>query len=94
MQVNNDCPLPTFGAGEKRHGFSILRVEQIPEIRVTAYEIGHERTGAKILHLHCDDRENLFSIGFRTPPKDSTGVPHILEHSVLAGSERYPLKDV
>ena len=44
-------------------------------------------------HLHCDDRENLYAIGFRTPPSDSTGVPHILEHSVLAGSERYPLKD-
>ena len=94
MQVKNVCPPPAFGAGDKRHGFSILRVEQIPEIRVTAYEIEHERTGAKILHLHCDDRENLFSIGFRTPPRDSTGVPHILEHSVLAGSERYPLKDV
>ncbi|MFZ4437509.1 MAG: insulinase family protein [Syntrophales bacterium] len=94
MLAKNECPSPTFGAGEKRHGFHILRVEQIPEIRVTAYEIEHERTGAKILHLHCDDRENLFSIGFRTPPGDSTGVPHILEHSVLAGSERYPLKDV
>ena len=94
MHATNDCPPTTFSAGEKRHGFNILRVEQIPEIRVTAYEIEHERTGAKILHLHSDDRENLFSIGFRTPPMDSTGVPHILEHSVLAGSERYPLKDV
>ena len=81
-------------AGDRLHGFHILRVEQIPEIRVTAYEIEHEKTGSAILHLHCDDRENLFSIGFRTPPRDSTGVPHILEHSVLAGSERYPLKDV
>ncbi len=81
-------------AGDRLHGFHILRIEQIPEIRVTAYEIEHEKTGAAILHLHCDDRENLFSIGFRTPPRDSTGVPHILEHSVLAGSERYPLKDV
>lgn len=81
-------------AGDRQWGFHILKVEQIPEIRVTAYEIEHEKTGAAILHLHCDDRENLFSIGFRTPPRDSTGVPHILEHSVLAGSERYPLKDV
>jgi len=47
----------------------------------------------QLLHLHGTDRENLFSIGFRTPPNDSTGVPHILEHSVLAGSEKYPLKD-
>lgn len=83
-----------LAAGDKLHGFRVLRVEQIPEIRITAYEMEHERTGAKVLHLHCDDRENLYSIGFRTPPPDSTGVPHILEHSVLAGSERYPLKDV
>ncbi len=94
MDAKRDCPSPTCGIGDKRHGFHIQRVEQIPEIRVTAYEIEHEKTGARILHLHCDDRENLFAIGFRTPPRDSTGVPHILEHSVLAGSERYPLKDV
>ena len=94
MDAKRVCPPPTCSIGDKRHGFHIRRVEQIPEIRVTAYEIEHEQTGAKILHLHCDDRENLFAIGFRTPPRDSTGVPHILEHSVLAGSERYPLKDV
>jgi hypothetical protein len=94
MASKHDCPAPTLTAGAKRHGFLIRRIEQIPEIRVTAYEGEHEKTGARLLHLHSDDRENLFSIGFRTPPRDSTGVPHILEHSVLAGSERYPLKDV
>jgi len=87
-------PVPTLSRGEKLCGFRILRVEQIPDIRVTAYEIEHEITGAKVLHLHCHDRENLYAIGFGTPPDDSTGVPHILEHAVLAGSERYPLKDV
>jgi len=81
-------------AGGQRQGFIIERIEAIPELRVTAYQASHEKTGAALLHLHCEDRENLFSIGFRTPPQDSTGVPHILEHSVLAGSERYPLKDV
>jgi Zn-dependent M16 (insulinase) family peptidase len=94
MTIKKTCPPMALCAGDRLHGFHILRVEQIPEIRVTAYEIEHEKTGAAILHLHCDDRENLFSIGFRTPPRDSTGVPHILEHAVLAGSERYPLKDV
>src|SRR4030042_158454 len=93
MSAKENCPPPTFAAGDRRHGFLIRRIEQIPEIRVTAYDIEHEKTGAKILHLHCDDRENLFSIGFRTTPVDSTGVPHILEHSVLAGSEKYPVKD-
>jgi Zn-dependent M16 (insulinase) family peptidase len=93
MESLRKCPDPTLAAGDDLHGFQILRVEQIPEIRVTAYEMEHKKTGAKALHIHCDDRENLYAIGFRTPPGDSTGVPHILEHSVLAGSERYPLKD-
>jgi len=89
-----ECPAPMLATGDELHGFRVLRVEQIPEIRTTAYEMEHEKTGAKVIHLHCDDRENLYSVGFRTPAPDSTGVPHILEHSVLAGSERYPLKDV
>ena len=79
--------------GETLHGFRILRVTALPELRATAVEAEHLVTGALVLHLFCDDRENLFSIGFRTPPGDSTGVPHILEHSVLSGSERYPVKD-
>ena len=94
MSEESLCPPPALAVGDERFGFVVRRVEQIPEIRVTAYEIAHARTGAKLLHLHCRDRENLFSIGFRTPPRDSTGVPHILEHAVLAGSEHYPLKDV
>jgi len=93
MDGSGICPAPTLKAGEKLLGFTVLRVQEIPDIRVTAYEMSHERTGARVLHLHNDDRENLFSIGFRTTPTDSTGVPHILEHSVLAGSERYPVKD-
>jgi len=89
---NNGSP-PSLMAGETRHGFKVLRVEKIAELRITAFEMEHLQTGAKVLHLHSDDRENLYAIGFRTPPTDSTGVPHILEHSVLAGSEKYPLKD-
>lgn len=87
------CPEPLWSPGTVVRGFRVLRVEGIPELRITAYEMIHERTGAQVLHLHGDDRENLFAIGFRTPPYDSTGLPHILEHSVLAGSERYPVKD-
>lgn len=94
MSATASCPEPLLKAGSQLQGFRVLRVEAIPEIRITAYEMEHIRTGAKVIHLHCDDKENLYSIGFRTPPFDSTGVPHILEHSVLAGSENYPLKDV
>ena len=87
-------PQPTLKTGDILHGFKVLRVQIFADLRVTAYEIEHDKTGAKVLHLHSFDRENLYAIGFRTPPADSTGLPHILEHSVLAGSEKYPLKDV
>ena len=87
MRESMGSPAPTLSRGEKLCGFRVLRIEQIPDICVTAYEIEHEITGAKVLHLHCHDRENLYAIGFRTPPADSTGVPHILEHAVLAGSK-------
>jgi presequence protease len=80
-------------AGEKLHGFTIDRVTPIEDVRAIAYEMTHDVTGAQVLHLHAEDRENLLAIGFRTPPSDSTGVPHILEHSVLSGSERFPVKD-
>lgn len=88
-----NCPEATLSKGETFRGFRVLRIEMIDDMRIAAYEIEHEKTGAKVIHLHCDDKENLYAVGFRTPPKDSTGVPHILEHSVLAGSDRYPLKD-
>ena len=87
------CPESTLKEGDRKHGFHVLRVEEIHDMRMVAYEIEHEATGAKVLHLHCSDKENLYSIGFRTPPSDSTGVAHILEHAVLAGSEKYPVKD-
>lgn len=94
MPAKLNHPEPTLRSGDKLTGFKILRVEAIPALRITAYEIEHEKTDARILHLHSFDRENLYAICFRTPPEDSTGLPHILEHSVLAGSKKYPLKDV
>ncbi|MBN1363566.1 MAG: insulinase family protein [Syntrophaceae bacterium] len=94
MSKISDFPTPTLQTGDELHGFKVIRVKTFPSIRVTSYEIEHIKTGVRILHLHSFDRENLYAIGFRTPPYDSTGLPHILEHSVLAGSEKYPLKDV
>ena len=87
------CPESPLKAGDVRHGFLVQRIEAIPDLCVTACDLVHEATGAQVVHLQAHDRENLFAIGFRTPPPDSTGLPHILEHSVLAGSERYPVKD-
>ncbi len=93
MTKQETFPRATLTAGDSISGFNILRVVPIEAMRLTAYEMEHVKTGAKVLHLHAFDRENLYAIGFRTPPADSTGLPHILEHSVLAGSEKYPLKD-
>ena len=94
MSEKSDFPEPTLREGDELYGFTVTRIKTFPTIHTTAYEMKHNKTGAKLLHLHCFDRENLYAIGFRTPPYDSTGLPHILEHSVLAGSEKYPLKDV
>ncbi|OGV61510.1 MAG: hypothetical protein A3K19_07165 [Lentisphaerae bacterium RIFOXYB12_FULL_65_16] len=79
--------------GQTVFGFDILRISPLPELRCIACEARHRRTGARLLHLVADDAENLFAISFRTPPPDDTGVAHILEHSVLGGSRRFPVKD-
>lgn len=73
--------------------FRLLRNIPIPGLRGIAREIEHVSTGAKILHVSADDCENLFSISFPTVPPDATGLPHILEHSVLAGSRRFPVRE-
>ena len=79
--------------GEQLHGFEVKAVTPIDELRAVTIELAHQRSGARLLHLYTDDTENLFSINFPTPPSDDTGVPHILEHAVLAGSQKYPVKE-
>jgi hypothetical protein len=74
------------------HGFSLIHDQFIPELRTHAQLYRHEHTGAQLLSLVNDDENKTFGITFRTPPSDSTGVPHILEHSVLGGSRKYPVK--
>ncbi|KAG8138805.1 hypothetical protein E2320_001597 [Naja naja] len=68
-------------------------VTVVPEFSLTAVKLNHDETGAQYLHVAREDSNNLFSVQFRTTPMDSTGVPHILEHTVLCGSERYPVRD-
>lgn len=74
-------------------GWKVLDVKNLPEYKSEGIWLRHEKTEMEIFHLLNDDEENLFGFGFRTIPNDSTGVAHIIEHSVLAGSEKYPLKD-
>ena len=86
-------PEPLHAAGDAIDGFTVRSVDPVPEARGRAYRIDHRASGARILHVHCDDPENLFSINFPTPPPDDTGLPHILEHVVLAGSKRFPVRE-
>lgn len=74
-------------------GFKVERIETVQEISGTAYLLRHEKSGARLLYIDADDTNKVFSISFRTPPKDSTGVAHIMEHSVLCGSRKFPLKE-
>ncbi|MBI5962727.1 MAG: insulinase family protein [Chloroflexi bacterium] len=73
--------------------FNLIEEKYIPELNSTAKLYSHKRTGARLLSIINDDENKVFSINFRTTPKDSTGVAHILEHSVLGGSEKYPVKE-
>jgi hypothetical protein len=74
--------------GEKLHGFTLLRSKHVPELELTALHLQHDKTGADYLHVAREDKNNVFSIGFKTNPPDDTGIPHILEHTTLCGSEK------
>jgi Zn-dependent M16 (insulinase) family peptidase len=74
-------------------GFVLQREAHIPELNTRAKLYRHAKTGAEILSLENDDENKVFGITFRTPVSDSTGVMHILEHSVLGGSKKYPVKE-
>lgn len=75
------------------HGFTLLRRQFIPELNTDAHLFRHVKTGAELLSLQNDDENKSFGVAFRTPPADSTGVAHILEHIVLAGSRKYRVKE-
>uniref|UniRef100_A0A8C5I461 Pitrilysin metalloproteinase 1 n=1 Tax=Gouania willdenowi TaxID=441366 RepID=A0A8C5I461_GOUWI len=82
-----------YQVGQKIHGFTVKEVVAVPDLFLTAVKLTHDQTGAQYLHAARDDSNNLFSVLFRTTPMDSTGVPHILEHTVLCGSKKYPCRD-
>lgn len=82
-----------FKKGEKYNGFKVLEAKEIKDIASEGIIFEHEKTGAKLLYLQNKDDNKVFTISFRTPPKDSTGVAHILEHSVLCGSKKFPTKE-
>lgn len=79
--------------GERLHGFCVTDKKRIPELGADLYVMRHTGCGARLVFIDREDENMTFSISFRTPPKDSTGVFHILEHSVLCGSRKFPVKD-
>lgn len=82
----------TIQAYAEKHGFTLRDASSLPEVSGDAYLLDHA-SGARVLYLANDDNDKGFSVSFKTPASDDTGVFHILEHSVLCGSEKFPVKE-
>ena len=93
MKIVLDPNNPDLEAGGRINDYRIVRIESLKEISSIFYELKHPGTGAKHIHISNSDAENTFGVAFKTVPKDSTGVAHILEHTVLCGSKQYPVRD-
>ncbi|MDO4796954.1 MAG: insulinase family protein [Coriobacteriales bacterium] len=86
-------PMAHMAPGTTHAGFVVTNAIPLPELSGVAYVMRHEQTGARTLWVACDDENKVFSIAFKTPPANDTGVFHIIEHSVLCGSECFPVKE-
>ncbi|OQY19810.1 MAG: peptidase M16 [Desulfobacteraceae bacterium 4572_35.1] len=83
----------TIKSNQIPEAFSLISTTDLPEINATLIQLRHRVTGARFVHIETDDSNNLFAVAFKTPPADSTGVAHILEHTALCGSKHYPVRD-
>lgn len=87
-------PIPTFVIPSIQHpAYEEVEKTYIEEYSLTAILFKHKKTGAQIMSVSAADENKVFGVTLRTPPKDSTGIPHILEHSVLCGSKKFPVKE-
>ncbi|MDO4312836.1 MAG: insulinase family protein [Eubacteriales bacterium] len=73
--------------------YEIIKEQNLQDVKCRGYLLRHKKSGARLVLMETADDNKVFSVGFRTPPEDSTGLPHILEHSVLCGSKNFPVKD-
>ncbi|MDE5873197.1 MAG: insulinase family protein, partial [Lachnospiraceae bacterium] len=71
----------------------MIEKQDLPEVKGTGYVLRHKKTKARVCVVCNEDNNKVFTIGFRTPPEDDMGIPHIMEHSVLCGSKNFPVKD-
>jgi len=78
---------------DRIHGFTVTDIRPVEEVGATLVAMTHDRTGARLIWMKNSDENKLFSIAFKTTPRDDTGIFHILEHSVLGGSKKYPVKE-
>ncbi|MGC9520011.1 MAG: insulinase family protein [Desulfuromonadaceae bacterium] len=74
-------------------GFTLIQTCELEELNLELHQFKHTRTGARFVHLDCDDSNNMFAVAFKTPPEDSSGIAHILEHTALCGSKNFPVRD-
>lgn len=86
-------PSRLYSIGQTYHQFTLVKCLEIPELQCLLREFVHEPTGAHVMHIGNEDPENLFCLSFQTLPYNSNGVAHILEHTVLCGSKKFPIKD-
>ena len=77
----------------KLTAYEIIEHRPLPDLKSEGALLRHKKSGARVLLISNDDENKVFNIGFRTPTTNSTGVPHIMEHTVLCGSEKFPTKD-
>ena len=93
-RTDSQYPPVSLSRGQHLHGFEVKAVTPIDELRAVAIELLHPQSSARLLHFYTNDTRNWFSISPITPTLDDTGLQHILEHSVMAGSRNYPVKEV
>lgn len=87
MTIKNLTP------GGELHGWTVEHIDPITILNAKMIRLRHRKTGARFMHLYREDDNHLFAVGFRTPPEDSSGVAHILEHTALCGSRNFPVRD-
>ena len=93
MEKQPDAKYPHLAVNDLICGYRVVRIEKLSQINSVFYELEHTGSGARHVHISNTDTENTFGVAFKTVPADSSGVAHILEHTVLCGSEKYPVRD-
>lgn len=83
----------TVEVGQEIEGFVVKEIRPVADFQLTALRLEHQKSGADYLHIDRNDSNNVFSVAFRTTPKQSNGLPHILEHTTLCGSKKFPCRD-